>query len=71
MATDSSHEFTGAITIGVTGASGAPYTLELLRQLVAANQKIFLIFSSAAKVVFKTEVGHHSVIPGNTYGGRL
>ena len=63
MATDSSHDFTGAITIGVTGASGAPYTLELLRQLVAANQKIFLIFSSAAKVVFKTEVALD--IPGH------
>lgn len=48
--------FSGAITIGVTGASGAPYTVELLKQLVAANYKIFLIFSSAAKVVFKTEI---------------
>lgn len=48
--------FSGAMTIGVTGASGAPYTVELLKQLVAANYKIYLIFSSAAKVVFKTEI---------------
>lgn len=59
----SSPHFSGAITIGVTGASGAPYTIELVKQLVAANQKIFLLFSSAAKVVFKTEV--ELDIPGN------
>ncbi|MDO6720966.1 flavin prenyltransferase UbiX [Psychrosphaera sp. 1_MG-2023] len=48
--------FAGEVTIGVTGASGAPYTLELIKQLVAANHQIYLLFSSAAKVVFKTEV---------------
>lgn len=48
--------FDGQVTVGVTGASGAPYTIELIKQLVAAKQQIFLLFSSAAKVVFKTEV---------------
>ena len=55
--------FAGQITIGVTGASGAPYTMELIKQLVAAEQQVFLIFSSAAKVVFKTEIGID--VPGN------
>lgn len=53
---DSPNSFDGQVTIGVTGASGAPYTIELVKQLVAANRQVFLIFSSAAKVVFKTEV---------------
>ena len=56
-------EFAGAITVGITGASGAPYTLALLQQLVNANYKIFVLFSSAAKVVFKTEV--ELDVPGN------
>lgn len=60
---NNSTPFSGEVTIGVTGASGAPYTLELIRQLVAANQQIYLLFSSAAKVVFKTEV--ELDIPGN------
>lgn len=55
--------FNQEITVGVTGASGAPYTLELLRQLVRANVRVFLLFSSAAKIVFKTEVDLD--VPGN------
>lgn len=55
--------FSQEITLGVTGASGAPYALELLRQLVKANVKVYLLFSSAAKVVFKTEV--ELDVPGN------
>lgn len=45
-----------AITLAVTGASGAPYTLALLKQLVLAKYDIHLLISSAAKVVFATEV---------------
>lgn len=44
-----------AITLAVTGASGAPYTLTLLKQLVAAKCEVHLLMSSAAKVVFATE----------------
>jgi len=62
-ASNSDAPFAGAITIGITGASGAPYALSLIKQLVAANYKIFLIFSAAAKVVFKTEV--QLDVPGN------
>jgi len=55
--------FNGAITVGITGASGAPYALELIKQLCSANLQVFVIMSSAAKVVFKTEVNLD--IPGN------
>ena len=48
-------DFSGRITIAMTGASGAPYALELIKQLVSANYQIFLLISSAAKVVLKTE----------------
>ncbi|NTS75672.1 UbiX family flavin prenyltransferase [Catenovulum sp. SM1970] len=47
--------FDNQITVAVTGASGAPYTLTLLEALVKANYQIHLLFSSAAKVVFATE----------------
>ncbi|WP_412972554.1 flavin prenyltransferase UbiX [Glaciecola sp. MF2-115] len=44
-----------SITLAITGASGAPYALRLLEQLVKADYKVFLLISSAAKVVFATE----------------
>jgi 4-hydroxy-3-polyprenylbenzoate decarboxylase len=44
-----------SITLAITGASGAPYALRLLEQLVKAEFKVFLLISSAAKVVFATE----------------
>lgn len=43
------------ITLGITGASGAPYALRLLQQLVAADYHVFVLISSAARVVFATE----------------
>tara|TARA_Y100000310_G_C20541344_1_gene743455 strand:+ start:348 stop:959 length:612 start_codon:yes stop_codon:yes gene_type:complete len=43
------------ITLAITGASGAPYALRLLEQLVAAEYDVFVLISSAAKVVFATE----------------
>ena len=43
------------ITLAITGASGAPYALRLLEQLVAAQYDVFVLISSAAKVVFATE----------------
>lgn len=43
------------ITLAITGASGAPYALRLLEQLVKAEYEIFVLMSSAAKVVFATE----------------
>ncbi|MDC0601491.1 UbiX family flavin prenyltransferase [Aliiglaciecola sp.] len=47
--------FEKTITLAFTGASGAPYGLRLLETLVAANYQVFVLISSAAKVVFATE----------------
>lgn len=55
--------FSGRITIAMTGASGAPYAIELIKQLVSVNYQIFLLLSSAAKVVLKTET--ELEMPGN------
>jgi len=52
---DSENNFSGQITIGITGASGTPYAVELIKQLVNNNIQVFVIISSAARVVFKTE----------------
>lgn len=44
-----------AITLAITGASGAPYALALLQQLVKAKCEVHVLMSSAARVVFATE----------------
>lgn len=46
-----------AITLAVTGASGAPYALKLLQELSKHYQKVYLMLSSAARVVLATECG--------------
>jgi 4-hydroxy-3-polyprenylbenzoate decarboxylase len=43
------------ITLAITGASGAPYGLRLLEVLLAADYKVFLLISSAGRVVLATE----------------
>jgi flavin prenyltransferase len=50
------NEFNQAVTLALTGASGAPYGLRLLQQLVAANCQVCLLLSDAAKIVLATEV---------------
>ncbi|WP_281561083.1 flavin prenyltransferase UbiX [Thalassomonas sp. RHCl1] len=50
-------DFTKKITLAITGASGSAYALRLIECLVAANYQIYLLYSSAARVVFDTEVG--------------
>lgn len=47
--------FSGQVTLAVTGASGAPYALGLLKALLLADRQVFLLMSSAARVVFATE----------------
>ena len=47
--------FSGQVTVALTGASGAPYGLRLLQCLIAANQQVFVLVSSAARVVLDTE----------------
>jgi flavin prenyltransferase len=43
------------ITLAITGASGAQYGLRLLQCLLAADCKVYLLLSSAAEVVIRTE----------------
>jgi len=50
-------EFKEKITVAITGASGSAYALRLIECLVAANMQIYVLCSSAARVVFDTEVG--------------
>ncbi|WP_428774982.1 flavin prenyltransferase UbiX [Vibrio sp.] len=45
------------ITLAFTGASGAPYGLRLLQCLLAADYHVYLLISSAARVVLATEQG--------------
>ncbi|MEN9429274.1 MAG: hypothetical protein RJA86_133, partial [Pseudomonadota bacterium] len=46
------------ITVAITGASGSPYALALLRALVKHKQQIFLLISDAAREVMRLEMGH-------------
>ncbi len=48
--------FDKEFTVAVTGASGAPYFIQLLRSLLESNVKVNLLLSSAAKEVIKTEL---------------
>jgi len=48
---------TKSISLAWTGASGAPYGLKLLESLLVADYQVFLMISSAARVVFATEQG--------------
>ncbi|NVD07608.1 UbiX family flavin prenyltransferase [Vibrio sp. JPW-9-11-11] len=52
-----------AITLAFTGASGAPYGLRLLECLLAAEYRVYLLISSAARVVLATE--HGMKLPAN------
>lgn len=47
--------FEKTITLAMTGASGAPYGLRLLEALLAANCRVYLLLSSAAEIVIRTE----------------
>jgi 4-hydroxy-3-polyprenylbenzoate decarboxylase len=44
------------VTLAVTGASGSPYFIHLLKNLLLADVKVNLLLSSAAKIVIKTEL---------------
>jgi flavin prenyltransferase len=43
------------VTLAMTGASGAQYGLRLLQCLLAADCRVYLLLSSAAQVVIRTE----------------
>ena len=44
------------ITLAVTGASGSPYFIQLLKCLLESEVKVYLLLSSAAKIVIETEL---------------
>ena len=43
------------VTVAFTGASGLPYGLRLLDCLIAAERRVYLIYSTAAQIVAKQE----------------
>lgn len=45
------------VVLAFSGASGAPYALRLLQQLLAANQSVHLIMSNAGAAVLAQETG--------------
>ncbi|MGC8466927.1 MAG: flavin prenyltransferase UbiX [Acidithiobacillus sp.] len=47
----------GRIGVAVTGASGAPYAQRLLHHLLAAHCDVALVFSAAARIVWREELG--------------
>lgn len=48
--------FSKKITLAITGASGSAYALRLLECLVAADYQVYLLCSSAGRVVLDTEL---------------
>ena len=49
------------IVLAITGASGAPYAVRLLEQLVRAERRVWLIVSAHGLRLLQTEVGIGSV----------
>lgn len=58
-----SHEFIGKITVAITGASGSVYALRLIECLLQANYQLYILCSSAGRIVMDTEAGIK--IPGS------
>lgn len=44
------------IALAFTGASGMPYGMRLLEQLIAARQRVWLVYSQAAQIVARQEM---------------
>lgn len=49
-------QFDKKITLAITGASGSAYALRLLECLLAANYQVYLLCSSAGRIVLDTEL---------------
>jgi 4-hydroxy-3-polyprenylbenzoate decarboxylase len=45
------------VTVALTGASGMPYGLRLVESLIRAQARVYLLYSQAAHVVAKQEMG--------------
>jgi 4-hydroxy-3-polyprenylbenzoate decarboxylase len=52
---DAPADYRRAIALAMTGASGAPYGLRLLEQLLAAGEPVYLMLSKPAQVVIASE----------------
>ncbi len=50
-------DFNGKITIAITGASGSAYALRLIECLISADYQLYILISSAGRIVLDTEVG--------------
>jgi len=50
-------ETSGPIAMAITGASGMSYALRLIESLVRADRRLYLMYSQAAQVVMRMEVG--------------
>jgi 4-hydroxy-3-polyprenylbenzoate decarboxylase len=50
------YKFKEKITLAITGASGSAYALRVLECLVAADIQVYVLCSTAARIVFDTEV---------------
>ncbi len=57
MQDDCEHDYNGKITLAITGASGSGYALRLIECLIAANYQLYILCSSAGRIVMDTEVG--------------
>ena len=51
------NNFSGKVTLAITGASGAAYALRLIECLITANYQLYILCSSAGRIVLDTEVG--------------
>lgn len=51
------HDGIQTVTLAFTGASGMPYGIRLLEQLLAAGKNVWLVYSQAAQVVAQQEIG--------------
>ncbi|MDO8330567.1 MAG: flavin prenyltransferase UbiX [Fluviicoccus sp.] len=51
------------LTLALTGASGMPYALALLKALVARQQQVYLLVSDAAREVLRLE--HDIILPAD------
>jgi 4-hydroxy-3-polyprenylbenzoate decarboxylase len=52
---------TPPIVVGITGASGAPYAVRLLQQLIASHRPVSLIVSKYGMRLLETEAGIGSI----------
>lgn len=50
-------EFNGKLTVAITGASGAGYAMRLIECLLNANYQLYVLCSSAGRIVLDTELG--------------